>query len=85
MNVLDSDVRKVVEFMQTEIEAQRLVGVADCLPQMARLLWEQVPQEPVRALQLVVPKPRPSQSDASGSVVLADAGGDSAAATACHL
>jgi predicted alpha/beta hydrolase family esterase len=55
----------VLEFMQENIPASRLIGVAESLPQMARLLWAITPQEPIQALLLVLPKtPHPSQSNA---------------------
>ena len=44
--VIDSDVQSVLEFMQERIVAAKLIGVADVIPKMARLLWEGFPQEP---------------------------------------
>lgn len=64
---VDSDVQSVLEFMQQNIQASRLTGVADSLPQMARLLWSRYPQEPCFAVSLVQPKKdqgHPSQSNA---------------------
>ena len=50
----DQDVQAVLEFMQSNIEASKLEAVADCLPQLARLLWGHNPQEPIRAISLEV-------------------------------
>lgn len=52
--VLDSDVRGVAEFMQRTIPAVKLLAVAEALPQLARLLWENFQQEPIRAAMLQV-------------------------------
>ena len=43
---IDEDVQKVVEFMQKNLPANKLVSVAEWMPQIARLLWLQTPQEP---------------------------------------
>lgn len=49
---VDSDVQAVLEFMQLNIPAVKLVGVAESASQMARLLWGHNPQEPVRSCSL---------------------------------
>ena len=63
--VFDEDVRMILETMQSSIAAEKLIGIADALPQAARLLWNDYPQEPVRAATLFLPKICPSQSTAS--------------------
>jgi hypothetical protein len=64
---VDEDVQAVIEFMQSRIQASKLVSVADSVPQMARLLWGQTPQEPCVPAYLMMPKPGcdPSQSAAT--------------------
>jgi len=52
----DEHVRLVLEYMQDNIPASKLVAVSDLMPKIARLLWEGIPQEPVRALSLTLPK-----------------------------
>ena len=49
---VDSDVQAVLEFMQTNIHAAKLVGVAESAAQMGRLLWGRYPQEPFVPLSL---------------------------------
>jgi len=55
--VVDSDVQAVLEFMQANLPADKLLGVADGIPEMARLLWKQYPQEPCPVMVLRLPKP----------------------------
>jgi hypothetical protein len=43
--VVDADIRSVLEFMQFNVPTAKLVGIADSLPKIARLLWEHFPQE----------------------------------------
>lgn len=62
--VLDEHVKSVLEFMQTNIPATKLVAVADSLPQMAKLLWAQLSQEPVTPMALQPTKRNTSQSNA---------------------
>jgi hypothetical protein len=50
--VLDDDVHKVIEFMQAEIPAARLVAVAAGIAQLAPIVWEEYQQEPVQPLRL---------------------------------
>jgi hypothetical protein len=81
----DNHVKQVVEFMQTNIPESKLIGVADAVPQMARLLWGHVPQESFAVCHLSVAKSGPSQSCASESApALACADGDSGVEAACH-
>ena len=47
---LDSDVKKVMEFMQENIAANKLLGVSESLPKIAKLLWDRYPQEEVYAV-----------------------------------
>lgn len=49
---MDRDLQSLLEFMQINIPASKLVAVADCVPQMARLLWGGYSQEPLRAILL---------------------------------
>ena len=49
---VDADVQAVLEFMQSGIKACKLVGVADSLAQIARILWSHIPQEPVQPCSL---------------------------------
>jgi hypothetical protein len=77
--VVDEDVRLVLEFMQDKIEAVKLIGVAEALPQMARLLWVRYPQEPILAASFVLTK-ECSQSLSHATEcgpAMASAGGDS--------
>jgi hypothetical protein len=84
---VDSDVQAVLEFMQGEIQACKLVGVAEALPQMARLLWGHCQQEPVRVVSLEITclgraDVRPLASNGSGLDTVS-VGGGSAAEAAC--
>lgn len=49
---IDPDVKSVAEFMQRNVEASRLVGVASCLAGLAPLLWGDYRAESVSALRL---------------------------------
>jgi hypothetical protein len=68
MNLItDPDIKAVLEFMQQKIPANKLVGVAERIPPMARLLWDVYPQQPCRPLAFDLPKPdlqNPSLQDA---------------------
>ena len=65
---INEDTSAVLQFMQANIPASRLVGVAASLPLMAKLLWDGCPQEPCQEPYMVVVKPDcdPSLSDATG-------------------
>lgn len=65
---VDSDVQSVLEFMHQNIPASKLSGVADTLPQMARLLWAGIPQEPCVAVSLVLPKTDQGRQSQSGAI-----------------
>lgn len=54
--VVDDNVKAVLEFMQVNIPASKLCGVADSLPQIVRLLWGHFPQEPCQCLSLTLEK-----------------------------
>ena len=60
--VADGHVKAVLEFMQANLPTAKLIGVADSLPQMARLLWGHYPQEPCAAVALHASLPEPSTS-----------------------
>jgi hypothetical protein len=49
---LDEHLRLVLEYMQQNIPTSKLVGIAEKLPDMARLLWSHYSQEPFRAIEL---------------------------------
>ena len=51
--VLDDDVHRVIEFMQAEIPAARLVAVAAGIAQLAPIVWEEYQQEKIQAFRLV--------------------------------
>jgi hypothetical protein len=74
--ILDEHIKAVLEFMQGQIPASKLVGVAERMPQIAKLLWDRYPQEAVDALSLTVTKKRPSQSDANEFVPVLPCAGD---------
>ena len=64
--VIDEHVKAVLEFMQENVPASKLIGVAESVPQMARLLWDRFQQEPFSSISLHLDKPamsgRESQS-----------------------
>jgi hypothetical protein len=49
---LDEHLQSVLEYMQQNIPTNKLVGVAEKLPDMARLLWSRYSQEPFHAVEL---------------------------------
>ena len=49
---LDEHLQSVLEYMQQNIPTGKLVGVAEALPDMARLLWSRYSQEPFHAIEL---------------------------------
>jgi hypothetical protein len=51
----DPDVLAVLEFMQTNIEAAKLIGVAKSVAELAPSLWCRYGTLQVRALSLTVP------------------------------
>jgi post-segregation antitoxin (ccd killing protein) len=60
--VLDSDLKAVLEFMQGNISAGKLIGIAEAIPQTARLLWAEYPQEPFSAAALLPDLPEVNTS-----------------------
>lgn len=50
--IIDEHAKSVLEFMQSNIPSSKLVGIAERLPQMAKLLWDRYPQEAVTAVEL---------------------------------
>ena len=71
--LMDKDLRLVVEFMQENLEAQKLVAVSESLPQIARLLWGDVPQEPIKAIRVMacldLTRPTASECGLAGKCV----------------
>jgi hypothetical protein len=65
---IDPEAKAVLEFMQENVAATRLVSLAETLPQMARLLWNDCPQEPVTALRFELVKTECSQSQQAATV-----------------
>jgi hypothetical protein len=63
--VLDADIKAVAEFMQGNIPASKLVGVAKHLPALAKLLWGDCPQETCTPMSLFVSKPKCNRSPSS--------------------
>ena len=53
--VIDRDVQTVLEFMQSNISTAKLVGVAESLPGIGRLLWSQYEQEPFNPIRMELP------------------------------
>jgi hypothetical protein len=49
---LDEHLQSVLEYMQQNVPANKLLGVAEKLPDMARLLWSRYSQEPFHAVEL---------------------------------
>jgi hypothetical protein len=50
--IIDSDVKAVVEFMQSRFAATKLVGIAKGVADMAPLLWGLYESEGVQAITL---------------------------------
>jgi hypothetical protein len=53
---INDDLQAAIEFMQSRIQASRLVGVAKGLADLAPVLWGHHPQEPILPMQ-VLPEP----------------------------
>ena len=63
---IDPDVKAVAEFMQSKIEARKLVGVAESLRAIAPIIWGHHDQSRVVAIKLCgSPITRASRLDAS--------------------
>lgn len=54
--VLDEHTQAVLAFMQENVPTAKLIGTANAVSQVARLLWANYPQEPFTAAWLE-PKP----------------------------
>jgi hypothetical protein len=63
--LLDPDVKTVLEFMQTRIPTEKLIGVASGVSAIAGTLWGQYAQKSVIAMMLVHPPISGTQSIAS--------------------
>ena len=50
---LDEDVMSVIGYMQTQVQARKLVGVARALRELAPLLWGHHEQESIDVLRVV--------------------------------
>jgi hypothetical protein len=55
--IIDPDVKAVAEFMQSSVQACRLVSVAQAVAKLAPILWDIYDAEAVRALSLEHPQP----------------------------
>jgi len=62
---IDEDVKLVLENMQRNIPANRLMGVANVIPKMAQLLWARYPAEHVFGftLETSIGESRPSATE----------------------
>lgn len=65
---IDEDVKAVAEFMQTNIAASRLTGVASSLSALAPVLWGRYAPEPVHSLSLAHPQGGTMRSETSQSI-----------------
>lgn len=50
--LIDKDVAQVISFMQENIPTTKLMGIADKLPEIAKLLWSHYSAEPFTLLEL---------------------------------
>ncbi len=50
---IDENVKRVLVFMRESIPASKLISVAESLPELARLLWRDCPQESFVAHSLI--------------------------------
>lgn len=53
--IMDDDLKLVMEFMQSNMPASKLVGVAQALAAVAPVMWARYEREDVHALVLSVP------------------------------
>jgi len=78
---LDNDVLKVLEFIQMNVAAHKLIGVASSVNSLAPMLWGCYEAERVQAIELEPDPICEKRLNATESVpALACVGGDSAAA-----
>jgi hypothetical protein len=89
--VTDEHLRSVLEFMWGNVPSENVLGVAEAIPQMARLLWATDPQEPFVPIRLEVdPAVKLSACNQSleaateSSLEKGCVGGDSVAAMTCR-
>lgn len=65
---IDADVKAVAEFMQANIAASRLVGVATAIGRLAPILWGRYSADDVQALSLAHEQCRSTENATSLSV-----------------
>jgi len=53
--VMDGDVKRVIEFMESNVPYAKIVAVAEAIQKLAPIMWGQHEQEPIRALGLSSP------------------------------
>jgi|SRR5579859_575562 len=86
--VMDEHVRDVLEHMQCRIPAEKLIGVAKCLPELAKLLWGHFQQEPCIGLNvclaIAAEESQTLSVSTESSPVPGCAGDDSVAAEVCR-
>ena len=75
--VIDSDVESVVAFMQSSIDAERLLGVSDAVAKIAPLIWSGYARRHIDVVSLT------NGQIFSGSETLRQAAIESAPATRC--
>ena len=85
--LMDKDLRSVLEFMQENVDSSKLFAIADALPGISRLLWGDVQQEPIKAINLRacldLLQPTASESCLAGKCV--DGGFAAAVVASPHL
>jgi len=85
---IDEHVNATLEFMEPHIPASKLCGVAESIPELARLLWSHIQQEPCVSLNLGHPKMAEANQTRSASIesslVPACADGDFVVEGACR-
>lgn len=50
--IIDPDVKSVLQFMQSNVPASKLLAVADGVADLARLLWEHYKQDEIELLRI---------------------------------
>jgi hypothetical protein len=60
---IDVDVKAVLEFIQDNVPANKLIAVSERLPEFARLLWGHFPQESCNVLRLELEKSPKTDSE----------------------
>jgi hypothetical protein len=74
--VLDYDVAKVLQYMETEVLADRLEYVAEQLPALARIIWARnhcasLGRSPIRATQSIASESAPAETNVGDDSVMA--------------